>query len=116
MATNNISKKYISEVSKTEDKKELSLRFPKDLFSVMKDFKKASGVSYPNQIYTAVVWYYFQKGLLDLGWIKDKHGKNGNGKKKEEINMDVVEANQANSFCDGDSCEIIPRSPFNQNC
>ena len=89
------------------DKKELTLRLPEDLFSVLKDFKEVSGISYTNQIYTAIVWYYFQKGLLDLGWIREKHGKNGNGKKKEKI-IDISEANQLNSFCDGDSCEFNP--------
>jgi hypothetical protein len=87
-----------------DDKKEMLIRLPEDLFSVMKDFKNVSGISYTNQIYSAVVWYYFQKGLLDLGWIKDKHAKNGNGKKKEVNKIEVMD--ESLKFCDGDKCEM----------
>ena len=105
MTTRYNIQKDISQISKME-KKELTLRLPEDLFAVLKDFKIATGVSYTNQIYMAIVWYYFQKGLLDLGWITEKHGKNGN--KKKEIIIDESEADQLNRFCDGDSCEFNP--------
>ena len=104
METKSIVRKDISQISKMDDKKELLLRLPEDLFSVMKDFKTASGVSYTNQIYTAIVWYYFKQGLLDLGWITDKHGKNGNSKKEEKINPNIMD--ESLKFCTSDKCEI----------
>lgn len=109
MTTRYNIQKDISPISKMEKKKELTLRLPEDLFAVLKDFKEISGVSYTNQIYTAIVWFYFQKGLLDLNWIKEKHAKNGNnGNEKKELIIDESEADQLNRFCDGDSCEFNP--------
>ena len=102
-----------SKVSKMDDKKEMLLRLPEDLFAVMKDFKIVSGVSYTNQIYSAIVWYYFQKGLLDLGWLKDKHAKNGNSK-REEIEIEIMD--ESLKFCDGDSCEIPVQLPSQKSC
>ena len=102
-----------SKVSKMTNKKEMLLRLPEDLFSVMKDVKIVSGVSYTNQIYTAITWFYFQRGLLDLGWITEKHAKNGNGKKKD-IKIEVMD--ESLKFCDGDSCEIPVQLPPRKGC
>jgi len=106
--------KDISKISKMSNRKELLLRLPEDLFSVMKDFKNTSGISYTNQIYNAIVWYYFQQGLLDLGWIKRKHSKNGNNR-KEKVKVQVMD--ESLKFCDGDKCEIpVQLPPFSKNC
>ena len=95
------------------DKKEMLLRLPEDIFAVMKDFKAVSGIGYTNQIYSAIVWYYFQKGLLDLGWLTEKHAKNGNNKKKE-IKIETMD--ESLKFCDGESCEIPVQLPPRKGC
>lgn len=98
--------KDISQVSKMDNKKQLILRLPEDLFSVLKDFKIVSGISYTNQIYTAIVWYFFNKGLLDLGWLSKKHAKNGNGKKEVVLNPNIMDESLKFCHADGGKCEI----------
>ena len=110
-------KKDISEISKMEDiekikRKEMTLRLPEDLFTVLKDFKKATSMSYTAQIINAIIWFYFSRGLLDLGWIKTKNAKNGK-EKKEEININPLP--EGVKFCDGDRCEM-PASHLLKSC
>ena len=83
------------------DKKELVLRLPEDIFAKIKNYKKTSGVSYTNCIYNAIIWWLFSKGLMTLDEIK--------GITKKEIKTEAVIVNQMPEgvkFCDGDSCEI----------
>ena len=54
----------------TEERKELILRLPDDIFQVIKKFKEKSGVSYTNFIYNAVVWYCASRGLIDLDYLR----------------------------------------------
>ena len=54
----------------SENKKELILRLPEDIFKVIKKFKQVSGVSYTNFIYNAIVWYSLRQGLIDLDFLK----------------------------------------------
>lgn len=53
-------------------KKALLLHLPEDLFEIIKEFGKASGISYTNIIYNAIIWWLSSKGLLDLSYIKKK--------------------------------------------
>ena len=54
------------------EKKELVLRIPDKLFDILKIYKKASGVSYTNIIYNAIVWWLVKQKLLTPKDIRDK--------------------------------------------
>lgn len=101
-------KNNISQISKMADKKEMLLRLPENIFEVMKDYKKLSGMSYTNILYNSIVWWLAKQGLLDLDWIREKHAKNGNNgnKKKEEVLIDIMD--ESLKFCDGASCDFNP--------
>ena len=58
------------------DRKAILLNLPEEIFDVMKDFKKVSGMSYTNIMYNAITWWLTNKGLLDLSYIREK-SKNG---------------------------------------
>ena len=62
------------------EKKELILRLPDDMFTVIKRFKKKYGVSYTNFIYNAIVWYCASKGLISINYLevlkKNEQAKN----------------------------------------
>ena len=53
-------------------RKGLLLNLPQDIFNIMREYKKVSGVSYTNMIYNALVWWLVKNGLLDLSYIKKK--------------------------------------------
>ena len=82
--------------------KEILLRFPEEIFNIIKKFKDISNVSYTNFIYNAVVWYCISKGLLSLEYVKLNGTKPKT--KKEEIQANVLP--EALKFCDGDKCEL----------
>ena len=105
--------KNISQVSKMN---ELELRdkliaFPEAILNTLAKYKKETGVSASNYIRNAVI----RKMIVDkLIWFEMRIvvvEKENNGKKLQLSNM---EANQLNSFCDGDSCEFKP--PLAGNC
>ncbi len=52
------------------DKKHIILRLPEDIFDVIKKYKEATGVSYTNFIYNAIVWYAISRGLISLEYLK----------------------------------------------
>ena len=90
----------------SEDKKQLILRLPDDIFQRIKKYKDMSGVSYTNVIYNAIIWWLVMKGLMNLDDLKVS-----NPKKKIKIKKptpDQLEQIEANKFCDGDSCELKP--------
>ena len=53
-------------------RKGLLLNLPQNLFEIMKEYKKVSGMSYTNILYNSVVWWLIKKDLLDLSYIKEK--------------------------------------------
>ncbi len=54
----------------SEDKKDIVLRLPEPIFAVIKKYKQATGVSYTNFIYNAIIWYLIKQGLLSLDLLK----------------------------------------------
>lgn len=79
------------------DKHEILLRLPIDIFKILEDYKKMTGVSITNQIYEAVAWRLITKGLISLDEFREKETK------KEEPIQQVPESIK---YCDGDRCEI----------
>lgn len=58
-----------------EVKKGILLHLPQNIFEIMKDFKKLSGVSYTNQMYNSITWWLLKQGLLDIEYITNKTKK-----------------------------------------
>ena len=85
------------------DRKAILLNLPEEIFDVMKDFKKVSGMSYTNIMYNAITWWLTNKGLLDLSYIREKN-KNGSLIKPGNINIMPPEV----KFCSTEGCEIDP--------
>ena len=79
------------------------IAFPEDVLDTLADYKKKTGVSASNYIRNAVI----RRMIVDeLIWFEKKTvivEVESNGKK---LGLTNVEGNQANRFCDGDSCEL----------
>lgn len=83
--------------------KDKLIKFPEVVLDTLADYKGKTGVSASNYIRNAVIRRMVIDGLI---WFKMKTvviEKESNGKKLELSN---IEGDQANRFCDGDSCEV----------
>lgn len=79
------------------------IAFPEEVLNTLADYKKKTGVSASNYIRNATI----RRMIVDeLIWFEKKIvvvEAESNGKKLELTN---IEGDQANRFCDGDSCEM----------
>lgn len=83
--------------------KDKLIAFPEEVLDTLADYKKKTGVSASNYIRNATIRRMITDGLI---WFEMKTvviKEKSDGKKLELTN---IEGDQANRFCDGDSCEI----------
>lgn len=89
-------------VMKMEHKDKL-ISFPKVVLDTLEEYKRKTGISASDYIRRALI----KQMILDqLIWFQTKYvilEKESNG---EALHLKELEAHQANSFCDGDKCEI----------
>lgn len=83
----------------TEDRKDLHLRFPQNIWDAIKKYAKESGCSYTNVIYTAVFFFLYTRNLITFEKTPIKF------EEKRIINKTQAMPEEL-KFCDGDSCEV----------
>lgn len=86
------------------------IAFPEDVLEILADYKAKTGVSASNYIRNATIRRMIRDKLI---WFKMvtvdvKTEKNG-----KLVTMSNAEGDEANKFCDGDSCEIPAVPPPN---
>lgn len=90
--------------------KDKLISFPEEILNALDEYKQKTGIPATDYIRSCVCRKMIEDRLI---WIKTKYitiEKEGDNGKK----MDVSDAVNANSFCDGDSCEIPVL--VNKNC
>jgi hypothetical protein len=82
------------------------IAFPEDVLDVLSDYKEKTGVSASNYIRNATIRRMIQDKLIWFSMKTIDVETKSNGKKYS--NLSDAEGNEANKYCDGDSCEALP--------
>jgi len=88
--------------------KDKLISFPEEILIVLDEYKKKTGIPATDYVRRAVVKQMIVEGLIFIQTkyiIIEKDFKDNGGK------ASMLEAIEANKFCDGDSCEVDYSKP-----